>query len=89
MDEQAQILGSLVKAIALIEKCREFSLLVPEVRVNLVYALSNANKVSDIAAVDGRITVVNGYPKASGCLDLEPQITWLELYWRLESTGLK
>ncbi|MEM2109866.1 MAG: thiamine-phosphate synthase family protein [Candidatus Odinarchaeota archaeon] len=66
MDEQAEVLGSLVKAIMLLEECREFALLIPEVRVNIVYALSNATGISDIAAVDGRITVVNGSPKAAG-----------------------
>jgi len=66
MDEQAEVLGRLVKAVILLEECREFALLVPEVRVNIVYALSNATGISDIAAVDGRITVVNGSPKAAG-----------------------
>ncbi|MEM4206904.1 MAG: thiamine-phosphate synthase family protein, partial [Nitrososphaerota archaeon] len=66
MDEQTQILGALVKAIQILEQCREFTLLIPEVRVNIVYALSTANTPCDIAGVDGRITVVNGYPKAAG-----------------------
>ncbi|WEU41006.1 MAG: phosphomethylpyrimidine kinase [Candidatus Odinarchaeum yellowstonii] len=66
MDEQAQILGALVKAVQIIEQCREFSLIVPEVRVNIVYALPNAKTTEDIAGIDGRLTVVNGYPRAAG-----------------------
>jgi len=38
----------------------------PEVRVNLVYALPGAVSGKQVAAVDGRITVVRGYPFASG-----------------------
>ncbi len=66
MDEHAQILGELVKSVQILEECKEFALLVPEVRVNIVYALSNAESTGDVAGIDGRITVVNGYPKAAG-----------------------
>jgi hydroxymethylpyrimidine/phosphomethylpyrimidine kinase len=38
----------------------------PEVRVNVVYALPAAKSGKEVAAIDGRITVVNGYPFASG-----------------------
>lgn len=60
------ILGNLVTALEMLEKCVEFSLLMPEVRVNLVYALPEAKTPQEVAAIDGRITVVNGYPHASG-----------------------
>lgn len=66
MDEQYQILGALVKAVQILEQSKEFALLIPEVRVNIVYALSNAASSGDIAGVDGRITVVNSFPKAAG-----------------------
>lgn len=64
--ESQMVLGNLVAAMALLEKCAEFSLLMPEVRVNLVYALPNARTVQEVAAIEGRITVVNGLPHASG-----------------------
>jgi len=60
------ILGNLVTALEMLEKCVEFSLLMPEVRVNLVYALPHARTSQEVAAIDGRITVVNGLPHASG-----------------------
>jgi hydroxymethylpyrimidine/phosphomethylpyrimidine kinase len=66
MNEKERVLKDLTKAVDLIEKCKEFVNLIPEVRVNIVYALSNAKKPVDVAAVDGRITVVRGYPKACG-----------------------
>lgn len=65
--EQSQmIMGNLVHAIEILHKCPEFSSLIPEVRVNLVYALPGAKTPDDVAAIDGRITVVRGLPHASG-----------------------
>ena len=69
MDKQQQaeiVLGNLVNAVEMLEKCPEFSSLMPEVRVNLVYALTGAKTSDEVAAVDGRITVVRGFPRASG-----------------------
>jgi hydroxymethylpyrimidine/phosphomethylpyrimidine kinase len=60
------VMGNLLLAVNRLQKCKEFSLLMPEVRVNVVYAMRGAKTGEDVAAVDGRITVVNGYPHASG-----------------------
>ena len=65
--EQADsILGNMVCAIEMLQNCPQFSLLIPEVRVNLVYALPGASISSEVAAIDGRLTNVNGIPHASG-----------------------
>ena len=65
--QQAEmVLGNLVRAIYLLQDCPEFAALIPEVRVNLAYALPRARTPDDVAAVDGRITAVRGYPHASG-----------------------
>ncbi len=64
--EAEMVLGNLLYAVEMLENCQEFSSLVPEVRVNLAYALPGAKTRDDVAAVDGRITVVRGYPHASG-----------------------
>jgi len=65
--KQAEIvLGNLARAVEMLHNCPEFVLLVPEVRVNLAYALPKAQKSNEVAAVDGRITVVRGLPHASG-----------------------
>ena len=56
----------LTGAVALLEGCREFAALVPEVRVNIVYAPDGADDPNQVLGVDGRITVVAGKPKASG-----------------------
>ena len=65
-DVSEKILGNLIQAVDLLEKSREFAYLMPEVRVNIVYALPNAKSSKEVAAVDGRITVVRGYPRAAG-----------------------
>ncbi len=66
-DKQAElILGNIVIAVDMLERCPEFAWLVPEVRVNLAYALPGAKTRQDVAAIEGRITVVHGLPKASG-----------------------
>ncbi|MEO0083748.1 MAG: thiamine-phosphate synthase family protein [candidate division WOR-3 bacterium] len=59
-------LVALTKAVRELEKLKKFTLLMPEVRVNFAYAKINPKTVRDVAAVDGRITVVNRMPKAAG-----------------------
>lgn len=66
MDEQDIVLGNIARAIGLIESSSEFALLVPEVRVNLVYALRGAQGPQEVAGVEGRISVVGGLPRACG-----------------------
>lgn len=61
-----KIMGNLAQAVVTLQKCKDFSLLMPEVRVNVVYALPDAADGRQVAAIDGRITVVNGFPHASG-----------------------
>lgn len=60
------VLGNLLTAVNMLENCPEFALLVPEVRVNLAYALPGAKTRQGVVAVEGRITVVHGLPRASG-----------------------
>ncbi len=60
------VLGNLVSAVAMLQGCPEFSALIPEVRVNLACALPHTVTPQDVAAVEGRITVVRGLPRACG-----------------------
>jgi hydroxymethylpyrimidine/phosphomethylpyrimidine kinase len=64
------VFGNMVRAVEMLEHSRDFAALMPEVRVNLVYALPGARSGRKVAAVDGRITVVNGLPHASGPIKL-------------------
>jgi hydroxymethylpyrimidine/phosphomethylpyrimidine kinase len=65
-EEGYGMLGRMMVALGEIEGCREFAALVPEVRTNLVYAREGAKTPEDVLAVDGRITVVEGLPRAAG-----------------------
>ena len=65
-DEGFLMIGRMTVALGMIEECREFAGLVPEVRTNLVYARERAKGRGDVLAIDGRITVVGGLPRAAG-----------------------
>lgn len=66
IEEEYAILGNLVSAVNMLQSCPEFALLMPEVRVNVAYALPSAKTLQQVAAVEGRITAVGGLPQASG-----------------------
>jgi len=66
MDPRDIVLGNLVRAIHILEDSEYFPHLIPEVRVNIVYALEDARTVRDVAGIDGRITIVKGRARASG-----------------------
>ena len=64
--EKDIILGNLVRAVQILESSEHFGLLMPEVRVNLVYSMESASSPEDVAGIDGRITLVSGKVKAAG-----------------------
>lgn len=66
MEENDRVLGNMVRAIEKLEASSSFAQLIPEVRTNLVYALPDATSPRHVAAVEGRITVVESFPKAAG-----------------------
>jgi hydroxymethylpyrimidine/phosphomethylpyrimidine kinase len=66
IEELIDLYGRMAIAVEIIERCKEFSALIPEVRTNLVYAGKYARGKNDVLAIDGRITVVEGMPRAAG-----------------------
>ncbi len=60
------IIQNLQEAVRLIESSSFFAHYIPEVRTNIAYARKDAETANDVAAIDGRITVVEGRPKACG-----------------------
>ncbi len=66
LEDVIEMHGKMAIALDILEKCAVFALLIPEVRTNLVYAKPHAQTTGDVLAVDGRITIVNGLPKAAG-----------------------
>ncbi len=69
MEEKERVLTTLKEAISIIENCPEFSLLIPEVGCDLVYALPDAKDEKMVAGLTGRIIKVRGLPKACGEVD--------------------
>lgn len=53
-------------ALNILEGCPQFARLIPEVRSNMVYARPSARSKDDVLAIEGRITVIGGLPKAAG-----------------------
>jgi predicted fused transcriptional regulator/phosphomethylpyrimidine kinase len=65
-ENEIDMFGRMAIALELIENCHEFKYLVPEVRSNLVFSKPSPKNKNDVLAIDGRITIVNGMPHASG-----------------------
>ncbi len=57
-------IDNVKKAVNIIEKCSEFTALIPEVRSNIVMAVEGAERVEQVVGIPGRITIVNGMPKS-------------------------
>jgi len=61
-----KVLGNLLEALEMLEKSRAFAFIIPEVRTNLTYAPPGARTPDEVAGIDGRVTVVRGFPRAAG-----------------------
>jgi hydroxymethylpyrimidine/phosphomethylpyrimidine kinase len=64
--EQIKVINQIKKIYSFFSKNRSFSMLIPEVRTNISGSLPNAVSKEQIAGIEGRITIVGGFPKASG-----------------------
>jgi len=65
-DEKLNVIGQIKEIYNFFSNNKKLSSLIPEVRMNISGALPNATEKKDIAAIEGRITIVDGYPYASG-----------------------
>ncbi|WGI16922.1 thiamine-phosphate synthase family protein [Methanonatronarchaeum sp. AMET-Sl] len=66
IESERELYGGLLQAIHKIENTPRFTRLIPEVRTNIVYCRPNETDPNKVAAIDGRITVINDKPKATG-----------------------
>jgi hydroxymethylpyrimidine kinase/phosphomethylpyrimidine kinase len=64
--EKKEVINQVKKIYDFIISSSKFSRLIPEVRTNISVAMSNAQSKNEIAAIEGRISIINGYPKAIG-----------------------
>lgn len=65
-EDREIVLGNLVSAVHMLQKSRDFVWLIPEIRATLAYAAPGARSPGDVAAVEGRLAAVGGYPRAVG-----------------------
>ena len=65
-DERLKVIEQVKEIYSYLSSNKRLSQLVPEVRMNISGALPNADEKADIAAFEGRITVIEGYPYALG-----------------------
>jgi hydroxymethylpyrimidine kinase/phosphomethylpyrimidine kinase len=64
--EQVKVINQIKEIYRFISSESKFSMLIPEVRMNISGSLPNAVSKEEIAGIEGRITIVGSYPKASG-----------------------
>ena len=65
-NERLKVINQIKEVYNFISHSKNFSNLIPEVRMNISCSLLNANKRVEIAGIEGRITIIDGYPHASG-----------------------
>lgn len=65
-EERVEVINQIKEVYNFISRFKKFSKLIPEVRMNISGSLPNATIKEDIAGIEGRITIINGYPQASG-----------------------
>ena len=66
LEDQIDMFGRMTIALEEMEACRELAALIPEVRTNMVFAPPLAKTPDEVLAIDGRITIINGMPRAAG-----------------------
>ena len=65
-NERIEVINQIKEVYTFISYSKYFSKLIPEVRMNISCSLPNATKTAEIAGIEGRITIIYGYPQASG-----------------------
>lgn len=65
-DDKLDVINQIKEVYNYISNIQKFSELIPEVRLNVSCSLPNASTKQEIAGIEGRITIINGYPQASG-----------------------
>jgi hydroxymethylpyrimidine/phosphomethylpyrimidine kinase len=65
-EPKIEVINQIKEVYNYISESKKFSVLIPEVRMNISGSLQSATSKGDIAGIEGRITVINGYPQASG-----------------------
>ena len=65
-EPKIEVINQIKEIYNYISRSKRFSILIPEVRMNISGSLQSATNKEEIAGIEGRITLINGYPQASG-----------------------
>jgi len=65
-EERLKVINQIKEVYNYISNIKKFAQLIPEVRLNISCSLPKAKDKSEVAGIEGRITIINDYPKASG-----------------------
>ena len=64
--EQIEVINQIKEIYNYVSNNAKFRKLIPEVRMNISGSLPNATSKEEVAGIEGRITIIGGYPHASG-----------------------
>ncbi|MHA1507771.1 MAG: bifunctional hydroxymethylpyrimidine kinase/phosphomethylpyrimidine kinase [Promethearchaeota archaeon] len=64
--KQIEVINQIKEIYNYVSNNTKFRKLIPEVRMNISGSLPNATRKEEIAGIEGRITIIGGYPHASG-----------------------
>jgi hydroxymethylpyrimidine kinase/phosphomethylpyrimidine kinase len=64
--DHIDVINQIKEIYNFISNKKDFSKLIPEVRMNISGSLPNARNKQEVAGIDGRITIVNGFPHKCG-----------------------
>ncbi|MFX1276756.1 MAG: bifunctional hydroxymethylpyrimidine kinase/phosphomethylpyrimidine kinase [Promethearchaeota archaeon] len=65
-EDKLDVINQIKEIYSYVSTIKKFSVLIPEVRLNISGSLPNAQSKNEIAGIEGRVTIINGYPHASG-----------------------
>ncbi len=65
-EERLKVINQIKEVYNYISNIKKFTQLIPEVRLNISCSLPHAKDKSEVAGIEGRVTIINKFPKASG-----------------------
>ena len=65
-EEKIEVINQIKQIYNFISNDKKFSNLIPEVRMNISGSLPSAKNKDDVAGIEGRISIINEFPKAMG-----------------------
>ncbi len=65
-EDRRKVIDQVKEVYNHISKDKRFAKIIPEVRLNISCSLPQAESREDIAGIEGRVTIINGFPQACG-----------------------